>query len=125
MRHDGNREGRHTISHIWQPKLPFLFRKVSDQVQRRSMVPCLWQRFEKWPCRRTGCAIHLPDAPENPARQASHLPALRHGAGPLVASDEASPELADFTRRMWLSGAAGVPLVILTMGGLVKPSRCS
>ena len=44
---------------------------------------------------------------------------------PLVASDEASPELADFTRRMWLSGAAGVPLVILTMGGLVKPSRCS
>ena len=38
---------------------------------------------------------------------------------PVVASDAPSPELADFTRRMWISGAAAVPLIILTMGGLV------
>ena len=38
---------------------------------------------------------------------------------PVVASDTASPELADFTRRMWVSAAAAVPLVILTMGGMV------
>ena len=37
---------------------------------------------------------------------------------PVVASDEASPELADFTRRMWISGAVAVPLIILTMGAL-------
>jgi Cu+-exporting ATPase len=38
---------------------------------------------------------------------------------PMVPSDEPSEELADFTRRMWISGAAAVPLVILTMGELV------
>ena len=38
---------------------------------------------------------------------------------PVVASDAPSPELADFTRRMWISAAAAVPLVILSMGGLV------
>ena len=38
---------------------------------------------------------------------------------PVVASDAPSAELADFTRRMWISGAAAVPLVILTMGGLI------
>ena len=38
---------------------------------------------------------------------------------PVVASDAPSPELADFTRRMWISAAAAVPLVILTMGALV------
>ncbi|MCV2866558.1 heavy metal translocating P-type ATPase [Albidovulum sediminicola] len=38
---------------------------------------------------------------------------------PMVPSDEPSPELTDFTLRMWISAAAAVPLVILTMGGLV------
>lgn len=38
---------------------------------------------------------------------------------PLVPSDEPSEELTDFTRRMWISAAAAVPLVIITMGGLV------
>ena len=38
---------------------------------------------------------------------------------PVVASDLPSAELADFTWRMWISAAAAVPLVILTMGGLV------
>ena len=38
---------------------------------------------------------------------------------PMVPSDEPSHELTDFTRRLWISAAAAVPLVILTMGGLV------
>ena len=38
---------------------------------------------------------------------------------PVVPSDEPSHELVDFTRRLWISAAAAVPLVILTMGELV------
>jgi len=38
---------------------------------------------------------------------------------PMLPSDEPSEELTDFTRRMWVSAAAAVPLVILTMGELV------
>ncbi len=38
---------------------------------------------------------------------------------PIVPSDEPSEELTDFTRRMWISAAAAVPLIILTMGELV------
>ncbi|KQB95595.1 haloacid dehalogenase [Loktanella sp. 1ANDIMAR09] len=38
---------------------------------------------------------------------------------PMVPSDEPSEELTDFTRRMWISAVAAVPLVILTMGELV------
>ena len=35
---------------------------------------------------------------------------------PLLPTDRASDELADFTRRMWISGAVAVPLIALTMG---------
>ncbi|MFT7213697.1 MAG: Cu+-exporting ATPase [Granulosicoccus sp.] len=35
---------------------------------------------------------------------------------PTVPSDEPSQELTDFTRRMWISAAAAVPLIVLTMG---------
>lgn len=38
---------------------------------------------------------------------------------PMMPSDEPSEELTEFTRRMWISVAAAVPLVILTMGELV------
>ena len=38
---------------------------------------------------------------------------------PMIPSDEPSHELVDFTRRMWVSGAAAIPLVILTMGEMV------
>jgi Cu+-exporting ATPase len=38
---------------------------------------------------------------------------------PMLPSDEPSEELTDFTRRMWISAAAAVPLIILTMGELV------
>ena len=61
------------------------------------------------------CPMHpqiLRDAPGN-------CPICGMTLEPVVASDAPSPELADFTRRMWISAAAAVPLVILTMGGLV------
>ena len=38
---------------------------------------------------------------------------------PTVPADEPSEELTDFTRRMWISVGAAVPLIVLTMGGLV------
>ena len=38
---------------------------------------------------------------------------------PMVPSDEPSEELTDFTRRLWVSAAAAVPLMILTMGEMV------
>ncbi|MDB5658243.1 MAG: copper-transporting ATPase protein, partial [Cypionkella sp.] len=38
---------------------------------------------------------------------------------PMLPSDAPSEELADFTRRLWISAAAAVPLVVLTMGSLV------
>ncbi len=38
---------------------------------------------------------------------------------PILPSDAPSEELHDFTRRMWISAAAAVPLVVLTMGPLV------
>ena len=38
---------------------------------------------------------------------------------PMLPSDEPSEELTDFTRRMWISAVAALPLIILTMGELV------
>lgn len=38
---------------------------------------------------------------------------------PMLPSDEPSEELSDFTRRMWISATAAVPLIVLTMGELV------
>jgi Cu+-exporting ATPase len=38
---------------------------------------------------------------------------------PMLPSDEASKKLTDFTHWMWISAAAAVPLIVLTMGGLV------
>lgn len=43
---------------------------------------------------------------------------------PVVPTDEPSVELTDFTRRMWISAAAAVPLIVLTMGPMVGlPAR--
>lgn len=39
---------------------------------------------------------------------------------PVQPTGESSPELIDFTRRMWISLAAAVPLIALTMGELVS-----
>ena len=38
---------------------------------------------------------------------------------PIVPTDEPSEELTDFSRRMWISAAAAMPLMTLTMGGAV------
>ncbi|WP_374634113.1 heavy metal translocating P-type ATPase [Paracoccus sp. (in: a-proteobacteria)] len=38
---------------------------------------------------------------------------------PMIPSDEPSVELTDFTRRLWVSAAAAVPLIILTMGEMI------
>ena len=38
---------------------------------------------------------------------------------PILPSDAPSEEVTDFTRRMWISAAVAVPLVVLTMGPLV------
>ncbi len=38
---------------------------------------------------------------------------------PMVPTDEPSQELTDFTHRMWISAAAAVPLIVLTMGPMV------
>ncbi len=38
---------------------------------------------------------------------------------PVIPSEEPSEELTDFTRRLWVSAAAAVPLIVLTMGGMV------
>ena len=38
---------------------------------------------------------------------------------PVLPSDAPSEELTDFTRRMWISAAVAVPLVVLTMGPLI------
>jgi Cu+-exporting ATPase len=38
---------------------------------------------------------------------------------PMLPSDEPSHELTDFTRRMWISAVAAVPLIVLTMGALI------
>ncbi|MGO4909859.1 heavy metal translocating P-type ATPase [Pseudorhodobacter sp. W20_MBD10_FR17] len=39
---------------------------------------------------------------------------------PMLPSDEPSEELSDFTRRMWISAAAAIPLIVLTMGELIR-----
>lgn len=61
------------------------------------------------------CPMHpeiLKDAPGS-------CPICGMALEPIVPSDEPSEELTDFTRRMWISAVAAVPLVILTMGELV------
>jgi len=61
------------------------------------------------------CPMHpeiVRDAPGN-------CPICGMALEPMVPSDEPSHELVDFTRRMWISTMAAVPLVILTMGEMV------
>jgi len=61
------------------------------------------------------CPMHpqiIRDAPGS-------CPICGMGLEPVLPSTEPSHELTDFTRRMWISAAAAVPLVVLTMGPLV------
>jgi Cu+-exporting ATPase len=61
------------------------------------------------------CPMH----PEIVRDAAGRCPICGMALEPMLPSDEPSDELTDFTRRMWISAAAAVPLVILTMGALV------
>ncbi|MFA9230170.1 MAG: heavy metal translocating P-type ATPase [Microgenomates group bacterium] len=61
------------------------------------------------------CPMHSQILQDNPG----NCPICGMTLESVVASDLPSGELADFTRRMWISTVAAVPLVILTMGGMV------
>ena len=62
------------------------------------------------------CPMHpqiIRDAPGN-------CPICGMALEPMLPTGGPSPELAEFTRRMWISAAAAVPLIVLTMGELVN-----
>lgn len=61
------------------------------------------------------CPMH----PEIVRDEPGSCPICGMALEPMLPSDEPSEELTDFTRRLWVSAAAAVPLVILTMGELV------
>jgi Cu+-exporting ATPase len=66
-----------------------------------------------------GAQYTCPMHPEIVRDEPGSCPKCGMALEPMVPSDEPSEELTDFTRRMWISAAAAVPLVILTMGELV------
>ncbi|UCE32550.1 MAG: HAD-IC family P-type ATPase, partial [Burkholderiales bacterium] len=68
---------------------------------------------------RPGTQWTCPMHPEIVRDEPGSCPICGMALEPMVPSDEPSEELTDFTRRMWISAAAAVPLVILTMGELV------
>lgn len=62
------------------------------------------------------CPMHpqiIRDAPGN-------CPICGMALEPMLPTGGPSPELAEFTRRMWISAAAAIPLIVLTMGELVN-----
>lgn len=61
------------------------------------------------------CPMH----PEIVRDEPGSCPICGMALEPMVPSNEPSEELTDFTRRMWISAAAAVPLVAITMGELV------
>ncbi len=61
------------------------------------------------------CPMH----PEIVRDASGECPICGMALEPIVPSDEPSGELVDFTRRMWISSAAAVPLIILAMGEMV------
>ena len=61
------------------------------------------------------CPMH----PEIISDKPGSCPICGMALEPMVPTDAPNEELADFTRRLWISAAAAVPLVILTMGDMV------
>ena len=62
------------------------------------------------------CPMHpqiIRDAPGN-------CPICGMALEPMLPTGGPSPELVEFTRRMWISAAAAIPLIVLTMGELVN-----
>lgn len=74
---------------------------------------------EKGSIAAPGTQYTCPMHPEIVRDEPGACPLCGMALEPMVPSDEPSEELTDFTRRMWISAAAAVPLVILTMGELV------
>ena len=68
---------------------------------------------------QSGAQYTCPMHPEIVRDEPGSCPICGMALEPMLPSDEPSEELTDFTRRMWISAAAAVPLVILTMGELV------
>ncbi|RDD64276.1 heavy metal translocating P-type ATPase [Thalassococcus profundi] len=68
---------------------------------------------------QAGTQYTCPMHPEIVRDEPGACPICGMALEPMLPSDEPSEELTDFTRRMWISAAAAVPLVILTMGELV------
>ena len=66
-----------------------------------------------------GAQYTCPMHPEIVRDKPGNCPICGMALEPMVPSNEPSHELVDFTRRMWISAAAAVPLVIITMGELV------
>ena len=80
---------------------------ASGKASDRSMTP------------QAGAEYTCPMHPEIVSDEPGACPICGMALEPMLPSDEPSEELTDFTHRMWISAAAAVPLVILTMGELV------
>lgn len=66
------------------------------------------------------CPMH----PEIIRDAAGACPICGMALEPLMPTDEPSAELADFTRRLWISAAMALPLIVLTMGPMLGlPTR--
>ncbi len=68
---------------------------------------------------KPGAEYTCPMHPEIVRAAPGNCPICGMALEPMLPSDEPSHELTDFTRRMWISAAASVPLIALTMGELV------
>lgn len=68
---------------------------------------------------QAGTQYTCPMHPEIIREEPGACPLCGMALEPMIASDEPSEELTDFTRRMWISAAAAIPLVVLTMGEFV------
>ncbi|RLQ86943.1 heavy metal translocating P-type ATPase [Notoacmeibacter ruber] len=68
---------------------------------------------------KPGVQYTCPMDPEIVRDEPGTCPICGMALEPMVPSNEPSAELTDFTRRMWISAAAAVPLLILTMGEMV------
>ncbi|MBZ0128364.1 MAG: heavy metal translocating P-type ATPase [Rhodobacteraceae bacterium] len=67
----------------------------------------------------TGAQYTCPMHPEIVRDEPGACPICGMALEPMLPSDEPSEELADFTRRMWISSVAAVPLIVLAMGEMV------
>ncbi|OXT01880.1 copper-translocating P-type ATPase [Notoacmeibacter marinus] len=68
---------------------------------------------------QVGVQYTCPMHPEIIRDEPAACPLCGMALEPMVPSDEPSEELVDFSRRMWISAAAAIPLLILTMGPMV------